>query len=623
MALNMFSGFMVTRPRSALLALGVIVCAALATLSCEKVPLLAPSGLTITLSTATSALGFNGTADVSAQVLEAAGTPPHSGTHITFSTNLGSVDPAEVQTDVNGRATTRFFAGTSSGIASIIATSGGASVAAANAVKIAVGSAAVNGIVASANPGTVSSRGGTSTISAKVTDAGGNALAGVPVTFTTTAGSLSASVSNTNSLGIATSILSTNRTADVTATAGVTTSTTTPPSGGTGSGTTTTTAPATSKVTVTVNSTQSITIGDASPTSPTVGQTVSLGLTYTAIGTTGASPIVRITVNWGDGKTDAITGTPPSVSHAYSAAGSYLVVVTGFDALEDTSTASKSITVTPRPVPEVTISASASPQAGQAVTFTIGAKPTTGNFITSILVDFGDGQSASLAGSAGTVQHVYNAAGTYQVTATATDTSGATGAGSTRIVVAGATPPTPPAAPTASFTVNPTTGNVDTTFLFDASLSTGTGLVYAWNFGDNTTGSGGLASHRYGSPSTYVVTLTVTDTLGRSAAAAKSVEVTAAPLPPTALFTVTPLTATCPCPNTTLFTFDATTSTGSGLTYSWTFGDTNSPPNTNTASGAIVTHTYSGNATGNKTVTLTVRDSLNRTAVATTTIAIQ
>src|SRR5438552_11984260 len=111
MATNMFSVFMVTRSLRAALPMAVALGLAFVAVSCEKVPLLAPTGSTITLSTATSALGFNGTADVFAQVLEAAGTPPHSGTHITFSTNLGTVSPAEVETDVNGRASTRFFAG--------------------------------------------------------------------------------------------------------------------------------------------------------------------------------------------------------------------------------------------------------------------------------------------------------------------------------------------------------------------------------------------------------------------------------------------------------------------------------------------------------------------------------
>jgi len=511
---------MVTRIRPGFVALGVVVGVALAAISCEKVPLLAPSGSTITLSTATSALGFNGTADVSAQVLEAAGTPPHSGTHITFSTNLGVVDPAEVQTDVNGRATTRFFAGTASGIATITASSGGATVPAANAVKIAVGSAAVSAVVASANPAVVSSRGGNSTISAKVTDAGGNALAGVPVTFTTDAGSMSESVANTNSQGIATSILTTNRTAKVTATAGIATTTTTPPAGGTGgTGTTTTTAPSSSSVTVTVNSTASITIGTPSPASPQVGQTVSFPLTYPA-STAGASAIIRVDVDWGDGRRESFNSTPSAISHAYGAAGSYLVSVTGFDALGDTATASQSVTVTPRSQPTVAVSATPSnPAVNQTVTFSLTATPTTGNSITSVTVDFGDGEVRTLPGNASTVQHVYTTAGTKQVTATATDTSGASGSGSTVIVVG------TNAGPTASFTVNPGSGTISTNFQFDASASTGTGNTFQWNFGDSTSGSGVTTSHTYQTTGTKTITLTVTDNQGRTATATRQVTV--------------------------------------------------------------------------------------------------
>jgi hypothetical protein len=512
----MFSGFMVTRLRPALPALNVVVCVALAAISCEKVPLLAPSGSTITLSTATSALGFNGTADVSAQVVEAAGTPPHSGTHIIFSTSLGSVEPAEVQTDVNGRATTRFFAGTSSGIATITATSGGASVAAANAVKIAVGSAAVSAVVASANPSIVSSRGGNSTISAKVTDAGGNALNGIPVTFTTDAGSMSESVSNTNSQGIATSILSTNRTAKVTAAAGITTTTTTPPTGGTGTGTTTTTAPSTSTVTVTVNTTASITIGTPAPASPQVGQTVSFPLTYPA-STTGASPIIRVDVDWGDGRRESFNSTPSAISHAYGSAGSYLVVVTGFDALGDTATASQSVTVTPRAQPTVSISASpSSPAVNQIVTFSVTATPTAGNAITSVVVDFGDGNTTTLSGNVTSVQHAYSTTGTKQVTATATDTSGATGSASTVIIV------TTTAGPTANFTFTTSSNH---TVNVDGSSSQGNGLTYLWSFGDGGTASGVTASHPYSAAGTFNITLVVTDNQGRTASTQKSVMV--------------------------------------------------------------------------------------------------
>src|SRR5262245_24356895 len=112
MATNMFSVFMVARSPRVIPLSGVVASLAFLAVSCQKVPLLAPSGSTITLSTATSALGFNGEADVFAQVIEAAGTPPQRGTHVIFSTNLGFVEPAEVETDINGRASTRFHAGT-------------------------------------------------------------------------------------------------------------------------------------------------------------------------------------------------------------------------------------------------------------------------------------------------------------------------------------------------------------------------------------------------------------------------------------------------------------------------------------------------------------------------------
>ena len=77
-------------------------------------------------------------------------------------------------------------------------------------------------------------------------------------------------------------------------------------------------------------------------------------------------------------------------------------------------------------------------------------------------------------------------------------------------------PPPPPtnAKPTASFTAS----CVKAVCKFDASKSTDDiGVVsYAWSFGDNTSGSGALASHTYTGKGKYsvVVTLTVTDAGG-------------------------------------------------------------------------------------------------------------
>src|ERR1051325_6765761 len=85
----------------ALLAVGV---------ACQKVPLLAPTGSTITLTASTTALSANGTTPIIAQVLESAGTPPHQGTHVSFVTTLGRIDPEEAETDLSGRVTATFVA---------------------------------------------------------------------------------------------------------------------------------------------------------------------------------------------------------------------------------------------------------------------------------------------------------------------------------------------------------------------------------------------------------------------------------------------------------------------------------------------------------------------------------
>src|SRR5262249_15060212 len=155
--------------------------------ACQKVPLLAPSGSVITLTSSATVLSFNGTTTITGQVIEASGTPPHSGTHVTFTTTLGTIQPSDAETDSSGIVKVQFAAGTQSGTATITAISGGASVGTNGAVKILVGAAAVGHVSVGANPATVPSTGGSSTISASVLDQNGNQLASVPVSFVTSA----------------------------------------------------------------------------------------------------------------------------------------------------------------------------------------------------------------------------------------------------------------------------------------------------------------------------------------------------------------------------------------------------------------------------------------------------
>jgi hypothetical protein len=418
---------MISRLRSASVLTPVLVVSALLTAACQKVPLLAPSGSTITLTALASALPSNGTTDIIAQVIEAGGTPPHSGTVVTFTTNLGTVRPSEAETDISGRVMVKFIAGSGSGTATITALSGGVSASGTNAIKIAIGAAASASIGISASPGTVAASGGTSTVTARVFDSSGNSLPGVPVTFATDNGTLSASVATTDTTGTATTTITTTRTAKVTATAGVST-------GSTGTGSTATAAP-TASVTINVNAASTIAVGKASPETPAVGIPVTFPLTYTQ--NANGSPVARVIVDFGDGSaSQTITGQPSAVTHTYTTAGSYTVRVTAFDTFGDTANATGSVTVTPRPQVTVTLTTSTqTPAVGKPTIFTIVATPTTGNAITSVFVDFGDGSNVSLSGNTTSVQHSYTADGPKTVTVIATDSNGASGSASTVIVV--------------------------------------------------------------------------------------------------------------------------------------------------------------------------------------------
>src|SRR3954471_22321239 len=101
MGIKMVSVFMISRRRLATLFLAPAALFLVET-ACNRVPLLAPSGSTITLTTATSVLPVNGKATIIAQVVENAGTAPQAGTHVTFTTSLGTIQPSEATTDASG-----------------------------------------------------------------------------------------------------------------------------------------------------------------------------------------------------------------------------------------------------------------------------------------------------------------------------------------------------------------------------------------------------------------------------------------------------------------------------------------------------------------------------------------
>src|SRR5689334_11626368 len=198
--------------------------------SCRS-PLLAPSGSSLTLLVSTNVLAVNGSADLTAIIIEGGqtagtgttpgtvtagvGTPVHDGTQVLFTTSIGRIEPAEAKT-VGGRVTVKIFGDGRSGTAKVTAYSG----AATNTLDVDIGAAGATRIAVTANPQSLPAVGGTSVISARVEDMQGNGVGGVPVSFSTTKGNLSAGVAVSNDLGVAQTSLTTVAEATVTATAG-------------------------------------------------------------------------------------------------------------------------------------------------------------------------------------------------------------------------------------------------------------------------------------------------------------------------------------------------------------------------------------------------------------------
>ena len=236
--------------------------------------------------------------------------------------------------------------------------------------------------------------------------------------------------------------------------------------------------------------------------------------------------------------------------------------------------------------------------------------------------NFGDGTDATGV----TASHTFTTATvrTFNVTLTVTDNSGAraTSTQSIEVLPAGSTGSNPP---TARFSAKPSYGNSPLTVQFDASLSydaDGTISVYAWNFGDGTTGAGKTISHTFTAVATtnITVTLTVTDNTGSTGSTSLVVTVMVPIVVPTngptASFTKSdPVTVfhSDHLPDTpSLFevTFDPSLSTAASghtlKTFLWSFGDGET---LSTTTDATVKHTYaSGSPSHTFVVTLTVID---------------
>lgn len=472
-------------------ALAALSAAALGASVCDKMPLLAPSGTVITLFASSTVMPVNGSVEITATLIEqgtaqapqqqqqataGAGTPVHNGTLVSFTTTLGTVEPREARTH-NGQVTVRLHGDGRSGIAKVMAFSGGARSA---ELQISVGAAAAERIVLTAMPQLVPSAGGTVELAARVEDASGNPLPGVPVTFSATGGSLGATTIVTDDTGVARTTLTTTREVEVTATAGAKTAT----------------------IRIQLAPRLGLTL-TTTTTTPTAGVAVVF-----QVGVSASANVRNVSVDFGDGSRQSLGAitSMTSVAHVYGRDGTYTVTATGTDASGSVESVSTTVVVAPAPRLGVSISVTtASPVVGQPVSFTVTVTvPANSPGLSGVSVNFGDGTSQA-AGPATSlsVSHVYTNSGTYTVSATATDNVGETSTASTQVVVA-------PVSVTLAATKSSSNPR---SFLFTATVTPSSVAVrtYEWRFGDGTTvtTSGNSTTHIYAASVTGRTEVTV------------------------------------------------------------------------------------------------------------------
>ncbi len=256
--------------------------------------------------------------------------------------------------------------------------------------------------------------------------------------------------------------------------------------------------------TVTVNPATSVPVPSFSfsPSAPAPNQSVQF------TDTTTGSP-----TSWSWTFGDGATSTLESPTHVYAAAGAYTATLKATNAAGSAS-ASAGVTIASaaQALPDPHFSITPNPAtAGQTVQLT----DTTLNSPTSWSWNFGDTSSGSNTSTAKNPTHVYAAAGTYTIRLTATNSAGSASTTNTVTVNAAIG-----SAPAASFTARYSGTSMTEQF---TDSSTGSPTSWSWNFGDTASGAANTStvknpSHKYTKTGTFLVTLTVKNTAGSSAA---------------------------------------------------------------------------------------------------------
>jgi len=257
------------------------------------------------------------------------------------------------------------------------------------------------------------------------------------------------------------------------------------------------------------------TVGPNQPV--TFDATASCGGPVSSSGACQSSSVLTYSWNFGDGS----TASGVVVQHSFSNVAKFTVTLTVTNDRGLSASKPLDVTVTASALPTANFTTSpASIQVLDTVFFNATSSfVPAGRTIRSYDWDFGDGTPH---GSGVMTTHAYAVVNSYTVTLTVTDDIGQQGVKSNPVSVG-------TGAPVASFTSsvsNPATH----TMTFDGSGSVAVGAAtissYQWAFGDGQAfgpSSSSAATHAYVAAGTFVVRLTVTDSLGRTGTSSVSV----------------------------------------------------------------------------------------------------
>jgi len=277
--------------------------------------------------------------------------------------------------------------------------------------------------------------------------------------------------------------------------------------------------------------------------------------------------------------------TTPNPSTSYAGNGPRVVCLTVYDSIAPYCSSSFCDTISISNAPNTTCTAAfmitQNSLTPNGFFLTNNSSSSNGFFGTSW--DFGDGNTSIVTNP----YHEYTTSGMHHICLTIFDGYGCTDTYCDSVYVA--------AAPCVVSFTNSTINGTD--FNFNASATNVTNATYSWDFGDGNTGNGINPTHTYASNGTYNVCVTVTDN--------------AAPFCSSTFCDIVTVTQSPNCnavwssledslnPGTFVF---SNSSTGTGLSYFWDFGDGNT--------STLVTNNHVYTTNGAYVVCLTVSNSL-------------